>query len=862
MCSDRERFFLACGCCAAIACLVLVCVSASASSLSQTTFERSEVELVCVSLAALQLHSSANEPLPLTARECGFMTRPRAIVLDTMAGDVILVGERDSRYPTVRLDDFVVALRHVYLDTVGTPPGVSIEPIIKGKSVTGHRVVYFAGIDGTHFGKVCFEADYLLKQIGLGLRPSGSPHVSSYWEEGIRSIEKPEKQQRRLSARSYFSSLAFPLSGCSTAVVLQGDAMEVVAAPLITTGNERLRIALHKRYGAFEKVHQTFARDFTEHYDEAARTHPILDDLRNLMCLLQLCAGLRALPENPRLGYWLANYEVEPCVTPTHVAVHGRGTSGFLYTYGIAGGVSLDVDPFWVRSYEPSSLAIAVLDARPSAESPCWVLRVSDTGLSAYGKSETFPVEEYIAQGRFLLAQHRLNDAVGLLTKAATEIPSAELFSLQAIAYSRVGEPDTARTLAQAALDIDSESALAWTAKGCVEASDGRDRVAMTCLARASELDPAEEMCMLEKARILIRQGRHHAGVAICNGVLALDSGLGEAWLLVGDANEALGDFPLARDSWLTAIHNASSQSVREAAVGRLHSLSRHDPKIVDSNIVTGLLSPSQIPQRSGGQVELSIDAGITIDQSYPSSDGIVTTGYQGSGYLGLTWRLGLVVRNRTKVSLTLPLEGRAFVFPTSVDPHTNFAYQLGISGWGISVSHILSDGVFKRPMLAVESRLVGPSAVAVSEASPIFELPVDTSAAQSGAWYALLGAAGDCPLWDWRVRLTASVTSLLPISSPDAQRTTIASVGLLNRVTDESLLQEVGFRLERRWTDLPWDTSYRDSRLLFVFGYGDYRIQVGYGRLSGSGKPEDHFVAQLSCAIWSVRGQANGMSL
>jgi hypothetical protein len=109
----------------------------------------------------------------------GGITKPWAVVMDTKAGDWILVGERDPRSSVLTLDDWAVALRARFIHAENDPR-VTIDPIpsetcLKAGTKEGCRdstrqeVRFFGGIGDTHFGQVCYEADWLMKKVGLGL---------------------------------------------------------------------------------------------------------------------------------------------------------------------------------------------------------------------------------------------------------------------------------------------------------------------------------------------------------------------------------------------------------------------------------------------------------------------------------------------------------------------------------------------------------------------------------------------------------------------------------------------------------------------------------------------------------------------
>ena len=145
-------------------------------------------QLTCISLRAaeehLQLPLSENDPLTYL---CG-ITYPFAGVISD-EGDLILVGERRAELPLMSLDDLVVALR--ICDSLDTPhaPGVSIDPESHSRYVQRQFVRFVGGIEQTNFGKVCFEADLLLKLMGYGYADTGLSAVPNEWDLTLHRIK-------------------------------------------------------------------------------------------------------------------------------------------------------------------------------------------------------------------------------------------------------------------------------------------------------------------------------------------------------------------------------------------------------------------------------------------------------------------------------------------------------------------------------------------------------------------------------------------------------------------------------------------------------------------------------------------------
>lgn len=98
-----------------------------------------------------------------------------AAAYDSATGEIVLVGQGtvpiDER---IELDDLVVAVKSIY--GLGTVPGITFytdEP----RSAIYQRgewgVTYLGATQDTAFGQILYDADFLLKQLGLGIDPAG-----------------------------------------------------------------------------------------------------------------------------------------------------------------------------------------------------------------------------------------------------------------------------------------------------------------------------------------------------------------------------------------------------------------------------------------------------------------------------------------------------------------------------------------------------------------------------------------------------------------------------------------------------------------------------------------------------------------
>ena len=141
----------------------------------------------------------------------GGITKPWAVVLDAENNDWILVGERDPKSSVLTLDDWVVALRARFIHPE-KDPGVTIDPrpckacVKSGKKEgcshsTKQDVRFFGGIEDTHFGQVCYEADWLVKKIGLSLEKLQVKKIKSYFDLSIEQARNSGASSTKVSSR-------------------------------------------------------------------------------------------------------------------------------------------------------------------------------------------------------------------------------------------------------------------------------------------------------------------------------------------------------------------------------------------------------------------------------------------------------------------------------------------------------------------------------------------------------------------------------------------------------------------------------------------------------------------------------------
>ena len=179
----------------------------------------------------------------------GVITKPWAVVLDTENNDWILVGERDPKSSVLTLDDWVVALRarFIYPDK---DPGVTIDPrpckacMKSGKkegcsNYTKQDVRFFGGIEDTHFGQVCYEADWLMKKIGLSLEKLPVKNLKSYFDLCVEQARNSYSGNTRVYSRFWFYPIVNQVNVIGDVALLENFKMGVFTEVLYAEVNEK-----------------------------------------------------------------------------------------------------------------------------------------------------------------------------------------------------------------------------------------------------------------------------------------------------------------------------------------------------------------------------------------------------------------------------------------------------------------------------------------------------------------------------------------------------------------------------------------------------------------------------------------------
>jgi hypothetical protein len=195
--------------------------------------------------------------------------------VDLSAGNFALVveGER-AKLSEQTFRKFVTALWAVYYHK--QDPGISIDPIAQG--VPQHLVRYIGNVLYTDLGRVMREADYLMKKWAVGTeRPD---------YRGFKSVEERWVQEGAAftgaSRRFWFVPEDMKYKQAGNMLLFESGRMTLQTQ----INNPQLR-------NVISPGDRKFADFFTEHYDEIAKKHPVLDELMDYAKLVSLAKYLK-----------------------------------------------------------------------------------------------------------------------------------------------------------------------------------------------------------------------------------------------------------------------------------------------------------------------------------------------------------------------------------------------------------------------------------------------------------------------------------------------------------------------------------------------------------------------------------------
>ncbi len=428
----------------------------------------------------------------------GGITRPLAVVLDTSSNDWILVGEHDPKSSALTLDDWVAALRARFIHS-DKDPGVTIDPVCAEKTprddcrdYIGQEVRFFAGIENTHFGQVCYEADWLMKRIALGLEQLPIEKLETYYKLLLEQHRKAGRGRASVGSRFWFYPIVDRVNVFGDVVLLEKFQMGIFTEVLHAEvdGKPVADVTKFEHYPS-----ERFSRSLSENYDAAAEAREVLETLRGLARLAALAKGLTEVEVRPQVDYFLTEYPPEQTRTPKEAEV--LRVKDQEVGFQISGGVSLMALAMRLAGGDASALKGLVAGARPSQETLSWGVEIeihSDQVVGVdlpQGLADPSQIAPLFAQAMFLYEKKYYDAAIESYRQVLQLNPNlAEAYIFRGMAYGGKGNLDRAIQDFNQAISLDPNLAEAYNNRGAAYHDKGNLDGAIQDFNQAISINP------------------------------------------------------------------------------------------------------------------------------------------------------------------------------------------------------------------------------------------------------------------------------------------------------------------------------------------------------------------------------------
>lgn len=458
----------------------------------------------------------------------GGINKVEGFVFDRASDDLILVGQREEGRSPLALDDLVVALRARF--RYNEWPLVSIDPTPDTEKTQMQHVRFEGGIENTAFGKAMFDADYRLKELGMGLADAGIGGFQTAWDRDVEEIDGGESSGERLvSSRFWFYPINPHVTVREGVCVVRGLRVGVFTEALVAKIDGK---TVDDAKAFKSATHDAFAKDVSERFDELCRAQPSFNRLRGLQELVAVSKALEELEQRPDLGWWLHRYDGEETGTKPQAKVLRRRYDGKRDWLEVSGGVHLTALAMRLNAGDVTALRDAVLNVRPSPGELTWTF-VAAEWLIPIGTGQVRPedIEPLFAQARFLEEQQRFSDAVSLYDRILEFSPDlAAAWSNKGLALGKLGKWEQGLDCFEQALTIEPDHALAWCHKGAALVELGKLEQGLDCFERALTIEPDYAKAWYNKGLVLGKLGKSREELDCYDRALTIKPDLAEAW--------------------------------------------------------------------------------------------------------------------------------------------------------------------------------------------------------------------------------------------------------------------------------------------------------------------------------------------
>ena len=427
------------------------------------------------------------------------------LVYDREIDDVILVGKYNPSRQPLTLDDFVVALRARFIH--GEWPVVSIDPSKDQSETRRQRVRFEGGIGGTQFGADLLDADYRLKQIGLGLRASGVPGLQTFWDVSVeRAKTRQSLSQYIVNSRFWFYPVLPSVAVRENVVAIGGLKVGVFTEVLgATIGDQEI-----KDLASFEdEAGTTFAEEVSERYAELANVHPSFSRVHGLDELVALTKAIEEMAHPPDLTSWLRQYIVRKLAIPPTLEVLEReekfesASTGYR-AWQVSGGVQLMAIALRLKSGDVRALREAVKSTRPMETSLSWTFVVGEWIVATAPDSLSLSdIGHLFSQAEFLRMQNRNDETIALYDQIIALKPDWDTPYLNrgTIFGAKKGDYDKAISDLSNAIKINKKNDRAFSNRGAFRIDIGEQDLGMQDINMAININPMNAAAFANRGR-------------------------------------------------------------------------------------------------------------------------------------------------------------------------------------------------------------------------------------------------------------------------------------------------------------------------------------------------------------------------
>lgn len=293
----------------------------------------------------------------------------QSVTYDKNLNQLIIVGNNSSVHmPSMEFDDLAVAVRSIYgINHHPEDPGISIDPKTN-KNKINMQVNYFGNVFGTNFGKILFEADFLLKSLIFGKNSFTKEKISSKVPDFLTLDERYQKNNLVAPFSPTFTRLWFVPSEIS--LTQSNDNSSICFENVQMTLKTEAKFKNNNDY-YYNKAAEEFAEHFNKHYDLFSQEFPVLKKLKEFAKIVGIVKWLK----DKKIDFDLSlfkDYIPNHVETPTKVPIVSKKFTPNCFIYG---GIiyKLTPDNFVINTNDKlKEFYHSAMSTRPSSNDQLW----------------------------------------------------------------------------------------------------------------------------------------------------------------------------------------------------------------------------------------------------------------------------------------------------------------------------------------------------------------------------------------------------------------------------------------------------------------------------------------------------------